>query len=50
MKRMTTMKDHERRITALEDCCREVKKTLTHHSESISKLRRGDIESVSGSA
>lgn len=45
MKRMTTLKDHERRLTALEDHAKEIE---TSHGESIYKLRRGDIENRIG--
>ena len=45
MKRMTTLKDHERRITALEGRLQEVEAS---HGESIYKLRRGDIENRIG--
>jgi hypothetical protein len=48
MKRMTTLKDQERRITALEGGFVEVKETLAHHSESIYKLRRESIENRLG--
>jgi hypothetical protein len=45
---MTTLKDHERRITVLEGIARDVKDILAHHSESIYDLRRGNIENRLG--
>jgi hypothetical protein len=43
MKRMTTLKDHERRITSLEGCVTDVKEILTSHGESIYHLERDNI-------
>ncbi|HEV8562088.1 MAG TPA: hypothetical protein VGR06_37695 [Actinophytocola sp.] len=43
MKRMTTLKVHERRITSLEGCVTDVKEILTSHSESIYRLERDNI-------
>lgn len=40
MKRMTTLKDHERRITALEDIARDVKDILTAHGKTFYELKR----------
>ena len=40
MRRMTTLKDHDRRINSLEDCVRETKEILAHHGESIYELKR----------
>jgi hypothetical protein len=48
MKRMTTLKDHERRITSLEGQVVDIKETLAHDSESIYKLRRESIENRLG--
>ena len=48
MKRMTTLKNHERRITTLEACVVDIKEILASHSESIYRLERGDIENRLG--
>jgi hypothetical protein len=48
MKRMTTLKDHERRITAFESRSDKIEEVLASHSESIYQLRRGLIENNLG--
>ena len=48
MKRMTTLKDHERRITTLEGDVKDIKENLASHSESIYLLRRDSIENRLG--
>lgn len=40
MKRMTTAKGHERRITTLEGCVGDIKEILAHHSESMYDMKR----------
>lgn len=44
MRRMTTLKNHERRITALEGRTDKIDEVLASHSETLYQLKRGDIE------
>jgi hypothetical protein len=40
MKRMSMLKDHDRRITELEGCFGDVKEVLASHGESIYDMKR----------
>ena len=48
MRRMTTLKNHEHRITALESRTDKINEVLASHSESIYRLRRESIENRLG--
>ena len=48
MRRMTTLKNHEGRITNLERRADKVDEILASHSESIYRLRRESIENRLG--
>ena len=48
MRRMTTLKDHERRITALEGRADKIDEVLASHSETLYQLQRESIENRLG--
>ncbi len=48
MRRMTTLKGHERRITALERQSDKIEEILSSHSESIYELKRYCIKNDLG--